>query len=78
MIDSKLNFNTQVHLVCKKQIMLFLLLKRNLYSCQREAKAEAYQIYVHPILEYATYAWAPIHKATSISWKLFKDGLQDL
>jgi len=59
MIDSKLNFNTQVHLVCKKANNALSFLKRNLYSCQREVKAEAYQIYVRPILEYATCAWAP-------------------
>jgi len=66
-------------LVCKKANNALSFVKRNLYSCQREVKAEAYQIYVCPILEYATCAWAPpIHKATLISWKLFKDGLQDL
>jgi len=27
-------------------------------------KAEVYQIYVRPILEYTTCAWAPIHKVT--------------
>jgi len=33
MIDSKLSFNTQVHLVCKKVNNALSLLKRNLYLC---------------------------------------------
>ena len=33
--------------------------KRNLYSCKREIKSDAYQIYVRPILEYAVCSWAP-------------------
>ena len=59
-IDSKLSFNTQVNLVCKKANNALSFLRRNLYSCQWEVKAEAYQIYVHPILEYATCAWANV------------------
>ena len=59
MIDSKLTFNTHVNLVCKKANNTLSFLRRNLSSCQREVKAEAYLMYVRPILEYATCVWAP-------------------
>ena len=71
MIDSKLSFNTQVNLVCKKANNALSFL----YSCQQEVKAKAYQIYVSPISEYTTFAWAPIHNVILMP---FKDGLQDL
>ena len=58
-IDSKLNFNKQIDSVCKKANSTLAFLKRNLYSCKREIKSDAYQIYVRPILEYAVCSWAP-------------------
>ena len=55
-IDSKLTFNTQVNSVCKRANSALSFLRRNLYSCQREVKAEAFQIYARPILEYVVCA----------------------
>ena len=59
-INSKLNFNKQIdnHSVCKKTNSTLAFLKRNLYSCKRKIKSNAYLIYVRPILEYAVCSWA--------------------
>ena len=61
-IDSKLTFNKQVDSVCKKANSTLAFLKRNMYSCKREIKSDAYFIYVRPILEYAVCCWAPYTK----------------
>ena len=66
LIDSKLTFNTQVNSVCKRANSALLFL-RNLYSCQREVKAEAYQVYVRPILEYAGVPGFPMLNAILIT-----------
>ena len=77
-IDSKLTFNTQVNSVCKRENSALSFYKKNLYSCEREVKAEAYQIYVRPILEYAVCAWLPMLNATLINLKLFRGMPQHL
>ena len=58
-IDFKLTFNSQVNSACKRANNALSFFRRNLYLCQREVKAEAYQIYELRILEYAICAWAP-------------------
>ena len=77
-IDSKLNFNKQIDSVCKKANSTLAFLKRNLYSCKREIKSDAYQIYVRPILEYAVCSWAPIRNVIFINWNQYNDEQQDL
>ena len=58
-IDSKLNLNKHIDLVCKRVNNILAFLKRNISSCNSKIKDDAYQIYVRPILEYAVCSWAP-------------------
>ena len=45
--------------VAKKANSTLAFIRRNLKSCQRQIKADAYSLYVKPILEYAAVVWAP-------------------
>ena len=77
-IDSKLTFNTLIDSVCKKANGALSFLKRNLSSCKRQIKSDAYLIYVRPILEYAVCSWAPpILSTTLTNWNLYNDEQQD-
>ena len=58
-IDCKLSFTKHIDTVCKKANSMLAFIRRNLKSCQRQIKADAYLMYVRPILEYATVVWAP-------------------
>ena len=58
-IDCKLSFTKHIDTVCKKANSMLAFIRRNLKSCQRQIKADAYLMYVRPILEYAAVVWAP-------------------
>ena len=58
-IDCKLSFTKHIDIVCKKANSTLAFIRRNLKSCQRQIKADAYLLYVRPILEYAAAVWAP-------------------
>lgn len=58
-IDSKLSFTKHIDIICKRANSTLAFIRRNLKSCQRQIKADAYLLYVRPILEYAAAAWAP-------------------
>ena len=59
LLDSKLNFNKHIEMICKKANSVLALLKRNLYHCNSQVRSQAYTLYVRPILEYASTVWAP-------------------
>ena len=61
-IDCKLSFTKHIDTVCKKANSMLAFIRRNLKSCQRQIKADAYLMYVRPILEYAVVVWAPYTK----------------
>ena len=51
-IDSKLSFNKNIDMSCKKADSTLSFLRRNLYHCQRNVKIDVYHTYVcktHPI-----------------------------
>ena len=56
-IDCKLSFTK--HIECKKANSTLAFIRQNLKSCQRQTKADAYSLYVKPILEYAAVVWTP-------------------
>ena len=62
-IDHKLSFskhiNISINIVCKKVNSTLAFIHRNLKSCQCQIKADAYLLYIRPILEYAAAVWAP-------------------
>ena len=58
-IDCKLSFTKHIDIVCKKANSTLAFIRRNLKSCQRQIKVDAYLMYVRPILEYAAVVWAP-------------------
>ena len=58
-IDRKLSFSKHIDNVCKKANSTLAFIRRNLKSCQRQIKADAYLMYVRPTLEYAAAVWAP-------------------
>ena len=58
-IDCKLSFAKHIDIVCKKANSMLAFIQRNLKSCQRQIKADAYLMYVRPILEYAVAVWTP-------------------
>ena len=62
----------------KKETQLLAFLKRNLYLCKCEIKSDAYQIFVHPIAEYAVCSWASIQNVIFINWNQCNDKQQDL
>ena len=58
-IDCKLSITKHIDTVCKKANSMLAFIRRNLKSCQRQIKADAYLMYVRPILEYAAVVWVP-------------------
>ena len=58
-IDCKLSFTKHIDIVYKKANSTLAFIRRNLKSCQCQIKADAYLMYVRPILEYAAVVSAP-------------------
>ena len=56
-ITSDLRWNTHVSNVCTKANRTLGFLRRNLYSCLQEVKEAAYQVLVHPVLDYGSSVW---------------------
>ena len=57
-IDCKLSFTKHIDIICKKANSTLAFIWQNLKFCQRQIKADAYSLYVKPILEYAAVVWA--------------------
>ena len=49
-IDCKLSFTKHINIVCKKANSTLAYIRQNFNSCQCQIKADAYLLYVRPIL----------------------------
>ena len=58
-ISSDLSWSRHADNVAKKANSTMGFLKRNIRSALQAAKATAYKMFVHPIVEYAATTWAP-------------------
>ena len=58
-ITNNLHWGKHIDEICAKAYRILGLLKRNLQSCPREVKIQAYKGLVRPVLEYASSAWDP-------------------
>jgi len=58
-LDTNLNFNRHIDIICKKANSTLGFIRKNTYYCQRYVKADAYNTYVRPILDYAAFVWPP-------------------
>ena len=54
-----LKWNRHVSNICTKAIRTLICLRRNLATCQPEAKESAYKELVHSVLEYGSSVWDP-------------------
>jgi len=63
-IHEKLSWNDHVNTTAKKANNALAFLRRNVYSCPQDIKAQCYKTLVRPILEYASSAWDP-HTTTN-------------
>ena len=61
-IDNKLSFNKHIDDMFKKATNLLILCHHNHHMCSKEAKNSAYNMIVHPHLEYASTSWNPYTK----------------
>ena len=62
-LNQNLKWKTHITLTIKKANQQLMLLRRNLRKCPRKLKANSYQVYVKPILSYASSVWNPIGTA---------------
>ena len=62
LIDNKLSFNQHIDDMSKKATNLLNLCHRNLHMCSKEVKNSAYDMIVHPHLQYASTWWNPYTK----------------
>ena len=58
-ISNTLSWNTHIHETTKKAQRVLNIVRRNLWSCDKNVKSTAYLTLVRPILEYASCAWDP-------------------
>jgi hypothetical protein len=58
-IDGKLTWNQHVDSTCRKANGTLAFLRRNIKSCPRSVRNQAYTTLVRPILEYAGVVWDP-------------------
>ena len=58
-LDTRLNFNKHIDIICKKANAALGFIMRNTYYCQRYVKVDVYNTYVRPIMEYAAFVWSP-------------------
>ena len=82
-IDCKLSFTKHIDTVCKKANSMLAFIQRKLKSCQRQIKADAYLMFVRPILEYAAVVWAPhtkcdIVRLEAVQWRAARFVTSDL
>ena len=63
-IHKKLKWKVHVANICKKSNQIINFLQRNLRGCTRSIKTKAYNIYVKPILNYASSVWNPVNNDT--------------
>ncbi|XP_066924372.1 uncharacterized protein B0403.1-like [Clytia hemisphaerica] len=59
-LNKKLKWNTHIDAICKKANQKRSFLQRNLRGCSRKIKEKAFNIYVRPIVSYASPVWNPI------------------
>lgn len=59
-IHKKLSWSSHVNMIIKKANQTRAFLQRNLRKCHHDVKSRCYQIYVRPILEYASTVWDPV------------------
>ena len=62
MINNKSSFDKHIGDMLKKAANLLILCHHNLHMCSKEAKNSAYNMIVHPHLEYASTCWNPYTK----------------
>ena len=60
-IHKKLKWNIHVANTCKKANQTINFLQRNLRGCKKSIKIKAYNIFVKPILQYASTVWNPVN-----------------
>ena len=58
-IDSKLNWNSQINLTCRKAYSSLAFIKRNLSHAPKSTKEQCVKALVKPILEYGCCVWDP-------------------
>jgi len=59
LLDSKLSFKHHIDATCQKANRALSFIRRNLKSCNKQLKLDAYNIFIKPILNYAATVWTP-------------------
>ena len=62
MFDKNLKWTQHVNMITAKANSVRSLLQRNLAKCPATVKCYCYNIFVRPILEYASTVWSPYHE----------------
>ena len=70
-ISNTLSWDKHIQETIKKAQRVQNVIRRNLWSCNKEVKSTAYLSLVRPLLEYASSSWDPSLKNTSPHWKGF-------
>ena len=60
LLHKKLSWKPHVNYITKKANQIRALLQRNIRTCHRDVKAQCYQTYVRPVVEYASAVWDPV------------------
>ena len=66
LIHKKLSWKSHINSIIKKANQITGFLQRNVKSCNRDVKAQCYQTYVRPILEYTSSVWDPVGESNSV------------
>ena len=65
LIDSKISWNTECSVLCKKANSSLAFLQPIVHSCLKRFKERCFNTFVRPTLEYGCSVWDP-HKTTQI------------
>ena len=66
LIHKKLSWKSHINSLIKKVNQTRGILQRNVKSCNRDVKAQCYQTYVRPLVEYASSVWDPVGEGNPV------------
>ena len=81
LLHKKLSWKSHVNSITKNANQIRGFLQRNIRTCHLDVKAQCYQIYIRPAVEYHHQFGTPSEKIIPIldsNWKWCKDNVHDL